>query len=184
MAAVILAVLFTAVWVPVFVFRAENLRAALPYYSPAERFWSRASVATLSLHATLGTVLVSLTDPLSAARTALGVVVTVVGLGFWFCARGQIMPLQVRRLPDDPPAILRRDGAFRLVRNPCYLAYLLIAAGPLLVTANALLAVIWAAGFVALAMRAAQEERRLHVQLGAAYADYCATVKRLIPFVW
>ena len=33
-------------------------------------------------------------------------------------------------------------------------------------------------------IRAEQEERRLHAQLGPAYADYCRTVKRLIPFVW
>lgn len=184
MAAPILAVLLTAVWIPVFAFRAENLRAALPFYSGSERFWSAASVAVFSLHAAVGGVLVSLTDPLSTVRTAVGVALPGLGLGLWLRARRQIMPLRVRRLPDDAPATLRRDGAFRFVRNPCYLAYLLIAAGPLIVTASAWLAGTWVAGFVALARRAAQEEQRLHAQLGAAYADYCATAKRLIPFVW
>ena len=37
---------------------------------------------------------------------------------------------------------------------------------------------------VALIVRAAQEERRLHAQLGSVYAEYCRSVKRLIPFVW
>jgi protein-S-isoprenylcysteine O-methyltransferase Ste14 len=184
MAAPILAVLFSAVWVPVFVFRAEDLRAALPFYSAAERFWARVSVAVLSLHVALGTVLVSLVAPLSPLRAACAVAVTGVGLGLWLCARRQIMPLCVRRLPAEAPPVLRRDGAFRLVRNPCYLAYLLIAAGPLIVTASPVLVATWAAGFVALAKRAAQEEHRLHAQLGAAYADYCSKAKRLIPFAW
>ena len=37
---------------------------------------------------------------------------------------------------------------------------------------------------VGLIVRAVQEERRLRVQVGPPYDDYCREVKRLIPFVW
>ena len=179
-----LAALFAAAWIPVFAFRAEDVHASLPFYSTAERFWVRICPVIFALHTTLGTLLVTVNDPLPPLRSLLAAAAVVVGFALWLWARVQIMPLHMRRLPDDPPAALRRDGPFGLVRNPCYLAYLLIAAGPLLATASALLACTWAAAFVALAIRAAQEERRLHAQLGTAYADYCRTVKRLVPFVW
>ena len=70
------------------------------------------------------------------------------------------------------------------MRNPLYFSYLVCAAGPAIVAARPILLVSLAACFAALAMRAAQEERRLHAQLGASYAAYCRDVKRLIPFVW
>jgi protein-S-isoprenylcysteine O-methyltransferase Ste14 len=58
------------------------------------------------------------------------------------------------------------------------------SAAPLIVAPRPLLIVTFAACFVALSVRAEQDERRLHRQLGTTYAEYCRTVKRLIPFVW
>ena len=37
---------------------------------------------------------------------------------------------------------------------------------------------------VALAVRAAYEEKRLREQIGPQYDDYARQVKRLLPFVW
>lgn len=184
MAAIALGALFGIGWLPLFPRRAETLRAALPYYSAAERVWVFVTPALLALHVTLACALVSITVPLPAGRTAVALLLYAGALAFWFRARAQIGAFDRRPLPDDPPPALRRDGPFGLVRNPLYFAYLLAAAAPALVAARPLLLLTWSAAFAALAVRAAQEERRLHAQLGPAYAAYCRAVKRLIPFVW
>lgn len=184
MSAILLGALFGLGWIPLFAYRAETLREALPYYSAAERFWVHAGPLLVGLHVTLACALVSLVDPLPPLRTALALLLYLGALAFWWRARRQIGPLTRRPLPDDAPPALRADGPFGLVRNPLYLAYLAAAAAPVLVAGAPLLLGTWLLAFAALAVRAAQEERRLHAQLGPAYAAYCRRVKRLIPFVW
>lgn len=184
MLAIALSVLFALGWIPLFFFRAESLQEALPYYSAAERRWVWLTPAMVATHATLAAIAVSYTAPLPWWRAGLGVAVFGAGIAFWFWGRRQIGPLGRTRLPDEPPGELRRDGAFGLVRNPLYFGYLVAAAGPVIVAARPLFALTWLACFAALTVRAEQEERRLHDQLGPIYADYCRDVKRLIPFVW
>lgn len=184
MLAVLLGAAFGLGWLPAFVFRAEALREALPLYSAAEQRSATLTPLILALHVSLACALVSFTNPLPPRRAAVGIVLFALGFGFWLWGRLQISPLRQKRLPDQPPLHLRRDGAFGLVRNPLYFAYLLMAAAPVLVSAQPLAVFTWLAAFAALAVRAEQEERRLHAQVGPAYADYCRRVKRLIPFVW
>ena len=184
MTAIALGAFFGLGWIPLFAFRAEAQQEAMPYYAGAERFWVRTAPLVVGAHVTLSCALVSFVDPLPPLRTALAVLLYLGALVFWWRARLQIGPLDRRPLPDDAPPTLRRDGAFGLVRNPLYLGYLLAAAAPALVVARPLLLVTWLAAFAALSIRAAQEERRLHAQLGEAYTRYCREVKRLIPFLW
>ncbi|MFN8644967.1 MAG: hypothetical protein U0802_26085 [Candidatus Binatia bacterium] len=184
MIAIALGAAFGLGWIPLYVYRAEVLQDALPYYNRAERFWVRAAPATVGAHVTLACGLVSFVDPLPPLRTAGAVALYLGALAFWLRARLQIGPLDRRPLPDDAPPALHRDGPFGLVRNPLYLGYLLAAAAPAIVVARPVVAVTWLAAFAALSIRAAQEERRLHAQLGEAYAQYCRDVKRLVPFVW
>ena len=184
MTAIVLGFLFAVGWLPFFAFRAEATGAALPYYSGAERFWVRLSPLVVALHVTLACALVSTTHPLPRLRTLIGVAMFTAALAFWHRARVQIGPLHRRPLPNEPPPTLRRDGPFGIVRNPLYLAYLVAAAAPAIVAARPLLALTWLAAFAVLAIRAAQDERRLHAQLGPVYAEYCREVKSLIPFVW
>jgi protein-S-isoprenylcysteine O-methyltransferase Ste14 len=184
MTAYALGMLFGLGWIPFFAFRAEAMTAALPYYSIQERFWVRAAPLVMALHVTLACAAVSAMAAVPRVRGAIGIGIFAVALLFWARARRQIGPYHRRPLPDDAPPTLRRDGPFGLVRNPLYLAYLVAAAAPAIVAGRPWLALTWLAAFAALAVRAAQEERRLHAQLGAAYADYCREVKSLIPFVW
>lgn len=179
-----LSVLFALGWIPLFLFRVESRNDALPLYSAAERRWVTLAPAVVATHATLAAVAVSMTAPLPLWRAAAGAALFIAGIGFWFWGRRQIGPLGRTRLPDEPPRQLRRDGAFGLVRNPLYLGYLIAAAAPVVVAARPVFALTWLACFAALAIRAAQEEERLHTQLGPVYAEYCRRVKRLIPFVW
>lgn len=177
----LLALLFGAAWLPMFVFRAETQRDAVPFYSAAERFWVRAAPLIVALHVALACLFVSRLATLPPGRAVLGLALHAAALAFWFRARAQISPLRERRLPDDAPPVLRRDGPFGMVRNPLYLAYLVAAAAPALVAARPLLLLTWLACLAALLIRADQEERRLHAQLGPAYAAYCAEVPRLWP---
>jgi len=180
---ILLAMLFGIGWAPFFLLRAESMRDALPHYGGAERFWVRVSPLIISLHVALACLMISLGHP-PGARSAIGVALFAAALSFWLWARAQIGPFDERPLPDDPPRSLRRDGPFGLVRNPLYLAYLVAAAAPAIVAGQPILLVTWLAAFAALAVRAAQEERRLRAQLGDAYDEYCRSVKRLLPFVW
>jgi protein-S-isoprenylcysteine O-methyltransferase Ste14 len=183
MLGLVLAAAFTLGWIPLYVYRAESMQEALPHYSASERRWVRLSPAIVAAHMTLGCILVSVAEP-PPWRAAAGAALFAAGVAFWFWARHQIGPLRVTRLPDEPPRQFRRDGAFGIVRNPLFLGYLAAAAAPAIVAARPILLLTFAACFAALAIRAGQEERRLHRQLGPPYAAYCREVKRLIPFVW
>jgi len=178
-----LAFAFGLGWIPLYLYRAESMVDALPYYSGAERHWVMLSPAVFAVHMTVSCLLVSFAEP-PAWRGAAGLILFAAGVAFWFWARMQIGPLRITRLPEEPPPRLRRDGAFAVVRNPLYLGYLVAAAAPVIVAASPVLLLTLVACFVVLVVRAAQEERRLHAQLGPAYAEYCRDVKRLIPFVW
>jgi protein-S-isoprenylcysteine O-methyltransferase Ste14 len=179
-----LALLFALGWVPTYLFRAESVGAALSVYSRPERLWVRASIAVLVVHMSAACIGLSLTSRIDAWHTALGLGVFAAGMGLWLWARVLIGPLRVRRMPDDAPAQLRRNGPFGVVRHPLYLGVLLAASGPVLVAPRAALVMTLSLCFVVLAVRAQQEERRLRAQVGAAYDDYCRAVKRLVPFVW
>jgi protein-S-isoprenylcysteine O-methyltransferase Ste14 len=184
MTAIALGLLFGLGWVLIFALRAEAMGAALPYYSARERFWVRVAPLVIALHVTLACGAVSALHVVPRLRGVLGIAIYAAALVFWLRARAQIGPLDRRPLPDEAPPTLRRDGPFGMVRNPLYLAYLAAAAAPAIVAGTPLLALTWLAAFAALAVRAAQEERRLHAQLGPAYAAYCREVKSLIPYLW
>lgn len=119
---------------------------------------------------------------LGPARIA-GVVPLLVGsvLFGWvtwvFASRGGGTPLIF-----DPPQRLVLRGPFRWMRNPMYLAdVLIIAGGGLLLEASILLvyaATLWAALHVLVVVR---EEPRLRRAFGRAYEVYCARVPRWIP---
>lgn len=178
-----LALLFGLAWIPLFVYRAEAMQEAIPYYTPRERRWVRLSPMVIGLHVSLACTLVGLSSP-PAWRAALGAALVALALAFWFWARAQIGPMTVTRLPDEPPKRLRRDGPFGVVRNPLYFSYLMTAAAPVIVAAQPILLLSLTACFAALVIRSSQEEARLGRQLGGEYAAYQRDVKRLIPFVW
>jgi protein-S-isoprenylcysteine O-methyltransferase Ste14 len=181
---ILLSVLFGLGWVPLFVFRAEALGDALPSYRGGERFWVLAAPVILAVHVTASCLVLSLTPEIPAVRAGISVLVFAAGIAFWMWARATIGPVRIRRLPDQPPERLRLDGPFGVVRNPLYFGVLVAAAAPALAAAATLLAVTYASCVAALVVRAVQEERRLHAQLGPAYEAYCREVRCLIPFVW
>lgn len=183
-AGVALGVFFTLGWAPFYVCRAEPHRAALPFYSRTERFWVQLTPVILSLHVTAACVTTTWTPVIPAASGVLAVAVFVMAIAFWFWGRMMIGPLRTRYLPQEPPRRFRVDGAFGVVRHPMSFGYLLAASAPLLVARRAFLLATLALSFVALAIRAVQEERRLRTWLGPSYEAYSRSVKRLIPFVW
>ncbi len=76
-------------------------------------------------------------------------------------------------------------GPYRFVRHPAYSALLLAAAAGGLYLGNWLsLVALEAAITLGLVYRISVEERALSGDIGAAYRDYAATHKRLVPFVW
>jgi protein-S-isoprenylcysteine O-methyltransferase Ste14 len=179
-----LSVLLAVPWLPLFLFRAEETSKALGSYRFWERVWVLASPTIVAAHVALSSAVLSFTERTPPLRAAASLVLCVAGVGFDLWARRVIGPLRVRRLPDDPPTRLRRDGPFAVVRNPLYLGTLLAAAAPALAAGQPHLVFTYLFCVLALFVRSVQEERRLHEQLGEEYASYCREVKRLVPFVW
>jgi protein-S-isoprenylcysteine O-methyltransferase len=184
MSGAVLAIAFVAGWVPLFLFRAEAVTKAFPSYTFWERFWVLAAPPIVATHVGLSTALLSHVPALPTSRALLSVVLYAGGVGLWLWARRAIGPLWARRLPDEPPPRLRRDGAFGMVRNPLYLGTLLAAAAPAIGAGRPYLVLTYLCCVLALFVRSVQEERRLHAQLGEEYAAYCREVKRLVPYVW
>lgn len=180
----LLAVVFTIGWIPVFVYRTEVLADALPAYHGMERLWSVVLPVLLATHCTLAATILSFVEAIPAWSAAIGLAVYGTAVVFWLWGRALISPLHVRRLPDEPPLQLRRDGAFGVVRHPLYFSYLLVCAAPVILARRGVLLVTFVLCALALAVRSVLEEQRLHAQLGAQYDEYCRTVKRLVPFVW
>ena len=180
---VFLSLVFTFGWFCMFLFRAESLWVALPYYSGVERFWVAATPLVLTTYVTAAcvTVAFSAVEPRSAFLSA-----ALFGLAliFWFWGRAQIGEMRRPRLPDEPPLALRSDGVFGVVRHPLYFSYLVACAAPLLIVPRWFLCIGFGACVMAIVVRTIEEERRMHQQVGAAYAQYCKSVKRLVPWVW
>jgi len=80
---------------------------------------------------------------------------------------------------------LKDDGIYRYVRHPSYLGALIALIGFSLALGN-----WWSVAAIAAAspciylFRIREEEAALSAGLGAAYRDYCARTKRLIPWIY
>jgi len=99
----------------------------------------------------------------------------------WGCRSVRPMQLAAAFSPDAP-AELVRDGAFRLVRNPFYLSYILAHAVPLPASRSAwsLVPLLWMAALYARA--AALEERKFLLgPLAGEYRAYARCTGRFLP---
>ena len=179
-----LGLVFGLGWLPLFVFRVESLRAALPSYAGLERVCVQLTPVLLAIHMTVACLTINLTPRVSRWAACAGLLTFAAAIAFWFWGRLMIGPLRAQRLPEEPPRQLCRHGAFGIVRHPLYCSYMVAAGAPLIVVPRAVLLITYVPCVLALAARAVQEEGRLRMQLGPAYDAYCRQVKRLIPFVW
>jgi len=182
---VLLALAYTAGWIPLFALRAETVYESLPHYdSRRERISVVSSVLSMSSQVTLSCVTVGNLDVIPVVPAVVSFLIFSVGLGIWFWGRFQIGPLFTRRLPEEAPRRLQTQGVFGIVRHPLFLGMLIAALAPLLLVPRLYLGVTFAACCVALSIQAVLEEKRLLLQLGAEYETYCRKVKRLVPGIW
>lgn len=179
-----IALVYALGWVPLFVYRVEAITEALVQYDRLERLAVRLAPLILSLHVTLACLLLNLTRLEWRPRVIAAFILWLGALAFWLWGRVLIGPARERRLPDDRPLGFRTDGAFGVVRHPLYASYVALSLVPVLAVGSRPLCLTFVAVVGIVAVRAVQEERRLHAQLGDAYAAYCRRVKRLVPFVW
>jgi protein-S-isoprenylcysteine O-methyltransferase Ste14 len=84
--------------------------------------------------------------------------------------------------PLDPPRVLVVQGPYRVVRNPMYVAVLLVLVGEALLLTSPSIAVYAAAVACAFALFVLViEEPILRRKFGASYADYVRRVPRWLP---
>ena len=184
-AGAVLALVYTAGWIPLFALRAESVHVSLPHYDTwRERASVILSVVAMSTHVTATCLTITFMKALPPVATAASLAIFAAGLGLWLWGRILISPLFTQRLPEEAPPVLQTGGAFGIVRHPLFLGMLVAAGAPLLVAPRIFLALTFVLCCLALALQAVQEEARLHAQLGEPYAAYCLEVKRLIPWVW
>ena len=118
-------------------------------------------------------------EALPASLLALGSVVL-----FWasFSALGANWSF-VARVRDDHGLIT--SGPFAWVRNPIYLAMLMMMVAAALALGRApRLIVAIPIFFIGTVIRVVREERLLRAQFGEAYDAYAAKVSRLVPGIW
>lgn len=84
--------------------------------------------------------------------------------------------------PLDPPRQLVRHGAYRWIRNPMYLLYVVILLGlAVLYRSPPLLAYAGAFALCTHLYVVLVEEKALRRRFGAAYTDYCRLTGRWLP---
>jgi protein-S-isoprenylcysteine O-methyltransferase Ste14 len=89
----------------------------------------------------------------------------------------------VARVLDDHGLIT--SGPFAWVRNPIYLAMLMMLVAAALALGRApMLIVSIPLFFIGTVIRVVREERLLRAQFGEAYDTYAARVSRLLPGIW
>jgi protein-S-isoprenylcysteine O-methyltransferase Ste14 len=115
--------------------------------------------------------------------TAVGGMIAALMLQLWSQrSLGRYFTLALQSRRDQP---LCRNGPYRWLRHPAYLAQIVFWTGLALssrsIAAAAIVGVIAIAGY---AYRIHAEETMLLETLGAKYRDYATVTKRLIPLLW
>ena len=160
---------------------------------PEARHGDRGSRVVIGVSAVIGILLaiaarrglpdLAIGDPVVAAWCGLGLLWAARALRQWsFWTLGRYFTFTVQTSSDQ--AVIT-SGPYRFVRHPAYSALLLAAAAGGLYLGNWLsLVALVAAVTAGLVYRITVEERALSNDVGAAYGEYAATHKRLVPLVW
>jgi protein-S-isoprenylcysteine O-methyltransferase Ste14 len=171
---------------------ALELRQSL-HSRPEARHDDRGSRVVIGVAAAVGVLLaiaarrglpdLAIGDPVVAAWCGLVLLVGGRALRQWsFWTLGRYFTFTVQTSADQT---VITTGPYRFVRHPAYSALLLAAAAGGLYAGNWLsLVALVVAVTAGLVYRITVEERALSQDVGAAYRDYAATHKRLVPFVW
>ena len=85
---------------------------------------------------------------------------------------------------ENPPERLVSTGPYAFTRNPMYLGHLIFLIGLTLTLKSWLALLITAGTALWFHKRVLGDEKKLVERLGQPYADYLATVKRWIPYLF
>jgi protein-S-isoprenylcysteine O-methyltransferase Ste14 len=84
---------------------------------------------------------------------------------------------------DKPPDRLLQSGLYAYTRNPMYLGHLIFMLGLALAFRSRLGWLILLANIPWFHLRVLEDEARLREKFGAEYEEYCARVRRWIPYI-
>jgi len=152
----------------------------------------RGSLFIVRLCAAAGIVLAALALKVTATAFAYNAVIfgislcvvwAGIGLRWWsFRTLGRYFTFTVMTSANQP---VITTGPYRVLRHPSYTAILLILAGIGISYGNWLsLAALIFPPLIGFINRIHVEEAALSATVGAAYAAYASSRKRIIPFVW
>lgn len=115
---------------------------------------------------------------LKIVMSVLGFLLIVAGVGLWIYA------VIIQKIGDEiKKGSLVTEGAYSVVRNPVYSAFILLFTGILLRTNNMLLLILPVVFWVYLTiLLKCTEEKWLLEKFGEEYITYCRSVNRVIPW--
>jgi protein-S-isoprenylcysteine O-methyltransferase Ste14 len=150
----------------------------------------RLEIASLWLPA-LGIALTAATMGLFGAvwiggwGNAIGLVFCAVGVGLRYWSRTTLGRFFTIGVVKQQGHVVIRNGPYRWIRHPAYLAFLLFYAGlPLLIGSWFGVLVLTVPAIIVLVWLARVEDKRMAEELGDEYRDYQRASARLIPHVW
>lgn len=108
---------------------------------------------------------------------AIGVILILSGIALW------IKAVLLQKIGDEIKAgHLVTTGAYAIVRNPIYSAFLFVFAGVLCAASNLYLLILPFAFWVYLTVLIClTEEKWLKAKFGDEYTQYCSKVNRVVP---
>jgi len=122
-------------------------------------------------------IAISLPSPWREFFQALGIVISAIGVYFWFSS----VVLISRAFRSHR---LETSGVYRLSRNPLYASFIVfLVPGIAFICNNLLIFVVSLAMFVAFKLCIGKEEEFLEQKFGADFHQYAQKVAQLIPFV-
>lgn len=128
---------------------------------------------------------------LSMARTAVFVVLAVIGLGLsiwsivYMRSVGKGNPMDAFNHEVAPrTSELMTEGPYAICRNPMLLGVILYYLGFVILLGSAGAAVVLAVYVLVMSFQVVSEEKRLERDFGEEYERYKRKTKRIIPFVW
>ena len=148
------------------------------------RFAFLAAVLLLFTHIPLPGGLDLRLIPKTRTVLSIALAMTVVGIGFAFCARFYLGGNWSSNVTIKRDHELVRSGPYTFVRHPIYSGILLALLGTVLEMGEVRSLLGLALAMVGLKMKSAMEEKFMTQQFGPQYAEYKREVKGIIPFVW
>ena len=142
---------------------------------------SKKSVILVILQIITMVYLIIMNNPLVMG---FGIIFQIIGIGFgiWGIIAMHVGNFNIQ--PEVKSTYLVKSGPYKWIRNPMYLAVILIYLPIVIKNFNWLNSLMFMVLLITLLLKITSEEQFLEVRFGEDYIAYKKETKRLIPFIY